>query len=56
MTGFATKMPDWKRKRLIKLTIEGLSTGVIAERLGMKQSQVTYHQKRLGIWKGVKRK
>ena len=58
MTGFrnAKSMNEIKEKTLRKLTIEGLSVRIIAERLGINSSQVYYHQKRLGIWKGVKRK
>ena len=49
-------MTEYKRKQLIKLTVEGLPTKVIAERLGIHTSQVNYHQKKLGIWRGEKRK
>jgi len=56
MTGMSKIMTDYKRKQLIKLTIEGLPTRVIAERLGIHSSQVNYHQKKLGIWRGEKRK
>ena len=56
MTGFATRMSEIKEKTLRKLTNEGLPTRVIAERLGMNSSQVNYHQRRLGIWKGEKKK
>jgi len=57
MAGFRNEksMTELKEATLRKLTIEGLSVAVIAERLGIYQSQVYYHQKRLGIWKGVKR-
>ena len=48
-------MTDYKRKQLIKLTIEGLTTRIIAERLGINSSQVNYHQKKLGIWRGERR-
>ena len=57
MTGLGTgKMSETKKERLRKLTKEGLSTRIIGERLGLNSSQVNYHQRRLGIWKGVKRK
>ena len=56
MTGLRTKMSEIKEERLRKLTAEGLPTRIIAERFGMNSSQVNYYQKRLGIWKGVKRK
>lgn len=56
MTGIGTKMPDWKKERLKELTSKGYPTMVIAERLGINSSQVNYQQKKLGIWKGVKRK
>ena len=49
-------MSNIKEERLKKLTAEGLSSNVIVERLGIYQSQVYYHQKRLGIWRGIKRK
>jgi len=56
MTGIGTKMSDYKRNQIIKLTEKDLPTQVIAERLGMRSSQVNYHQKKLGIWRGEKRK
>ena len=56
MTGMSLKFSNLKKERLIKLTKEGLSTRIIAERLGLNSSQVNYHQRRLGIWKGEKRK
>ena len=56
MTGIGVKLSDYKRKQLIKLTEEGLPTGVIAERLGMHSSQVNYQQRKLGIRKGERRK
>ena len=58
MAGFRNEksMTPIKEKTLKKLTDDNLSVAVIAERLGIYQSQVYYHQKRLGIWKGVKRK
>jgi len=56
MTGMASKMSGIKEERLVKLTKEGLPTSVIAERLGMDSSQINYHQRRLGIWKGEKRR
>ena len=55
MTGFMHEMTEAKRERLKKLTDEDLPTRIIAERLGIHQSQVYYYQKRLGIWKGKKR-
>jgi len=56
MTGIGTKMSEIKEKSLVKLTKEGTPTRIIAIRLGMNSSQVNYHQRRLGIWKGEKRK
>ena len=56
MTGFSPRVSEIKKDRLRKLTEEGLSTSIIAERLGLNSSQVNYHQKKLGIWKGEKRK
>jgi len=56
MTGFSPKVSEIKKERLRKLTSEGLPTRIIAERLGLNSSQVNYHQKKLGIWKGEKRK
>lgn len=55
MTGVGDKVSKNKKERLKKLTEEGLLTRVIAERLGMHSSQVSYHQRKLGIWKGEKR-
>jgi len=56
MTGIGVKVSDYKRKQIIKLSAEGLPTSIIAERLGLHASQVIYHQKVLGIWRGEKRK
>ena len=56
MTGIGKGIINFKRERLIKLTEEGLPTKVIAERLGIYSSQVTYQQKKLGIWRGERRK
>lgn len=50
------KISDYKRKQIIKLTVDGLPTKVIAERLGLYTSQVTYQQKKLGVWRGKRRK
>ncbi len=47
---------EHKKERLRKLTEEGLPPGIIAERLGLAGSQIYYHQKKLGIWRGKKRK
>ena len=55
MTGIGKSLSEYKEKQLAKLTREELPTYVIAERLGINSSQVYYHQKRLGIWKGVKK-
>jgi len=55
LTGFTHKMTKARTEILRKLTDEDLPTRIIAERLGIHQSQVYYYQKRLGIWKGKKR-
>ena len=56
MTGITKSMSEYKRKQVIKLTNEGLPTHIIAERLGLHTSNVNYYQKKLGVWKGKKRK
>ncbi len=47
---------EHKKERIKHLTKEGLPPGIIAERLGLAASQIYYHQKKLGIWRGEKRK
>ena len=55
MVGIGIKMTEVKKKRLIKLTEQGEPTRIIAERLGMNSSQINYHQRKLGIWKGKRK-
>lgn len=51
MTGFSKVMTDRKKERIAKFTKEGLSTKVIADRLGLDSQQVYNYQIKSGVRK-----
>lgn len=56
MTGPLKVTPQWKKERIKKLTKEGVGVTFIAERLGLKITQVYQIQVRLGLRIPKKRK
>lgn len=49
MTGIFTTITEMQKERIKKLTGEGLSADIIAQRLGLKKHQVHYYQKKSGL-------
>ena len=55
MTGAFIKVGEIKLRRIKELTAEGLSSRVIADRLGISREQVYYYQKEHGLRKVINR-
>ena len=49
MSGLLSATSDYKKERIKKLTQEGLTTAIIAERLNMSKEQVYYYQVKFGL-------
>jgi len=55
MTGIGGVITDLKKKRIEKMTEEGLPTSTISERTGINQQQIYNYQIKAGLRKKVSR-